>query len=107
MAPAPVFAIIFTPQTRQHLYAIDKKYHSLIRQSIEEQLKFEPNIKTRNRKPLEDSIEFNEVWEIRFGPDNRFRVLYEINADQSEVYILAIGIKRGNRLFVGGTEIEL
>jgi mRNA-degrading endonuclease RelE of RelBE toxin-antitoxin system len=107
MSSTPEFAIIFTPQTKQHLSVIDKKYHSLIQQAIQAQLQFEPNIETANKKSLEDSIEFTKAWEIRFGPNNRFRVLYEINEEQFEVYILAIGTKQRNRLFVGGKEIEL
>jgi hypothetical protein len=47
------------------------------------------------------------TWEIRFGPDNCFLVLYDIRPDDREVHILAVGEKRGNRLVVGGEEIEL
>ena len=46
-------------------------------------------------------------WEIRFGPDNRFRVLYDIDEDDHAVHILAIGEKVGNRLIVGGEEVKL
>jgi hypothetical protein len=45
--------------------------------------------------------------EIRFGPDNRFRVLYSIDAENKTVQILAIGEKERNRLIVGGEEVEL
>ena len=47
------------------------------------------------------------TWELRFGPDNRFRVFYRVERQAQEVHVLAIGVKRGNRLFIGGTEIEL
>src|SRR5216683_5253700 len=46
-------------------------------------------------------------WELRFGPDNRFRVLYGIDHERREVQIQAIGVKKGNRLFVAGEEVEL
>ena len=46
-------------------------------------------------------------WELRFGPDNRFRVFYEIDRENRTVYILAVGIKERNRLFIGGEEVEL
>ena len=39
------------------------------------------------------------------GPDNRFRVFYEIG--QGEVYILAIGVKERNRLIIGVEEVEI
>jgi hypothetical protein len=45
-------------------------------------------------------------WDLRCGPNNRFRVLYRI-ADTYEVYVLAVGIKDGNRLLIGGEEFEL
>jgi len=34
-------------------------------------------------------------------------VFYRTNPEEREVYILAIGVKRGNRLFIGGKEFEL
>lgn len=62
---------------------------------------------TRNRKPLRQPAAFDAEWELRFGPDNRFRVLYEIDAPVREVHVLAVGVKQGNRLFIGGEEVEL
>jgi len=41
------------------------------------------------------------------GPNNRFRVFYEVDQASREVFILAIGVKVGNRLFIGGEEFEL
>ena len=49
----------------------------------------------------------NSGFEIRFGPENRFRVLYDIDVERRAVRIVAIGEKDGNRLIVGGEEIEL
>jgi hypothetical protein len=40
-------------------------------------------------------------------PNNRFRVLYDIDEEQHTVQIVAIGEKEGNRLMVGGEEVEL
>jgi hypothetical protein len=61
---------------------------------------------TRNRKPLQPRAAFSATWEIRFGPDNRFRVLYDIVEGERAVQILAIGVKRSNRLVIGGEEID-
>jgi mRNA-degrading endonuclease RelE of RelBE toxin-antitoxin system len=91
----------------EHLKFISVKYRRLIRESIAEQLQFEPNIKTKNRKPLRQPAPFNAAWEIRLGPNNRFRVLYDIDEKRRVVQILAIGEKEGNRLFVGGEEFTL
>lgn len=92
--------------TKEHLRAIEAKYHSLIRAEIEEHLRFEPDKETRNRKPLRQPAPIEATWEIRFGPDNTFRVLYGIDEARHEVQIQAIGVKKGNQLLVAGEEIE-
>jgi hypothetical protein len=91
----------------EHVKSIDAKYDSLIRKNMEEQLLFEPNVETENRKPLRQPAPFAAQWEIRFGPDNSFRALYDIDEEQHAVQIVAIGEKKGNRLIVGGEEVEL
>ena len=90
-----------------HLQVIDRKYHLLIRRTIETQLQFEPNVETRNRKPLKRSVEAGADWELRFGPDNRFRVFYSVEQENRQVFILAIGIKRGNLLIIGREGVNL
>jgi mRNA-degrading endonuclease RelE of RelBE toxin-antitoxin system len=92
---------------KEHLRAIDTKYHALIRATIDEQLQFEPAVETRNRKPLQQPAAFAAQWEIRFGPANRFRVLYDVDEAEHQVLILAIGEKERERLLVGGKEIKL
>lgn len=88
------FAIVYAADVKQHLGAIDPKYHSLIRSQTEEQLLYQPAVETRNRKPLQRTMESGAEWELRLGPKNRFRVL------------VAIGVKERNRLTIGGEEVE-
>lgn len=107
MSPKRRFRLIYAPEVKQHLKAIERKYYALIRAEIEARLQFEPDVETRNRKPLLRSITFEAEWELRLGPNNRFRVFYTIDRDQGDVCILAIGVKERNRLFVGGEEVEL
>jgi hypothetical protein len=78
----------------------------LIQSEVEIQLLHEPDVETRNRKPMQRPIGFGEEWELRLGPQNRFRVFYQVDADKREVRILAVGVKAGNRLFIGGEEVE-
>ena len=99
------YRIAYDVEVRRHLATIDRKYHSLIRQTIE-QLSYQPNIETRNRKSLQRPTSIGADWELRCGPNNRFRVLYRI-AEPQEVAVLAVGIKDGNRLLIGGEEFEL
>jgi hypothetical protein len=85
------FALIYAPLVRKHLGAIDAKYDSLIRQKIEEQLTHEPDVETRNRKPVRQPAAFQAEWELRFGPNNRFRVFYQIDQEAREVRVVAWG----------------
>jgi len=107
MARKQPYDISYDEATRDHLRSIEAKYHSLIRKRIETQLTFEPAKETRNRKPLRQPAPFDATWELRFGPKNRFRVLYGTDEEHREVQIQAIGVKEGNRLLIGGEEVEL
>jgi hypothetical protein len=71
------------------------------------QLAFEPTTETRNRKPLKRPVVFMATWEIRFGPQNRFRAYYDVDLEQAIVAILAIGRKYRHRVVIGGEEIQL
>ncbi len=105
MTPKLTFEIIYAPIVREHLRAIDPKIYSMIRSEAENQLSFEPDVETKNRKPLKRSISIGAEWELRFGPGNSFRIFYKIREEIHQIHILAIGEKKGNRLFIGGKEI--
>src|SRR5438105_258838 len=98
MAKEPPFALVYAAAVKQHLQAIETKYHSLIRS--EAQLLFEPEVETRNRKPLQRPMTSGAQWELRLGPDNRFRVFYAVHPDRREVRVYAVGVKARNRLFI-------
>jgi len=70
-------------------------------------LSFEPELESKNRKPLQRPFEIGATWELRFGPANIFRVFYSVNHASHQVNILAIGIKRRNVLYIGGEEFKL
>ena len=106
MAKKQPFALIYHSEITGHL-AIEPQYHSLIRSAIEDQLRFEPETATRNRKQLERPIDLGARWELRLGPDNRFRVFYRVEAEARRVRILAIAVKERNRIFLAGEEVEL
>lgn len=101
------YTLIYAPITKIHLEVINRKYYSLIRKSIENYLQYDPDIETRNRKPLKRQVTFEAEWELRFGPDNRFRVFYDIDMGSHEIHILAIGEKVRDRLVIGRKEIKL
>lgn len=97
---------VYAPEVKQHLRSIEREHYAEIRDTIQEQLLFEPDAGSRNRKPLRKPAILEAQWELRFGPDNRFRVFYEIDRLERSVLILAIGVKDRNRLFIGGEEVE-
>jgi hypothetical protein len=74
MAKKVPFALRYADEVKEHLRAIESKHHSLIQSEIEQQLLFDPDVETRNRKPLTRPISFGADWEPRLGPKNRFRV---------------------------------
>ncbi len=107
MAKGPRFTLCFAPEAVEHLDGIEAKYHGLLRRKINELLTFTPTQETRNRKALEQPAPFGAGWELRCGPDNRFRVFYDVNVAAQEVNVLAIGRKDRSRLLIGGEEYQL
>ena len=107
MARPPKYTLKYAPEVYHHMEFIQTKHHRLIAAAIKQQLSYTPEVRTRNRKPLKEAAEFGATWEVRFGPSNSFRVFYEVDRDGRVVTILAIGVKEGNRLLIGGKEFEL
>jgi mRNA-degrading endonuclease RelE of RelBE toxin-antitoxin system len=103
-----VYAIVLTEAVREHLKHIAPKWHRDVQVAITERLTREPLAENRNRKPLRNPNLMGEhVWEIRFGPNNRFRVFYDVHEAERTVVVVAIGEKLKNKLFIAGEEIEL
>jgi mRNA-degrading endonuclease RelE of RelBE toxin-antitoxin system len=107
MARKRVYSLIYDPQVRDHIARIEKKYHSLIRKEIERRLRYEPEVETRNRKPLLRPSTLGSAWELRAGPENRFRIFYKVDCELWTVNILAIGVKIKERLYIAGKEFDL
>ena len=107
MAKGGRYELIYDREVWNHVSKIDRKYHSLIRREIKRQLAYLPDLEARNRKPLLRPSIFGPAWELRFGPENRFRVFYRTDREVRRVYILAVGVKIKERLYIGGKEFEL
>ncbi len=106
MPKQPRFTVTFAPEVIEHLDRIPLKHHGFLRDTIDEQLTYSPGTETRNRKPLEQPAPIDSSWELRCGPDNRFRVFYDVDTQARNVRVLAIGIKDRNRLLIGDEEYE-
>jgi mRNA-degrading endonuclease RelE of RelBE toxin-antitoxin system len=103
------FEIEYADIIREHLQFIDRKHHAAIRDAIVTHLQYQPIEETKNRKPLDPHID-QATWELRCGLQNRYRVLYDVKLEIVEeefslVRILAIGEKRGEKLYIAGKEV--
>jgi hypothetical protein len=105
--PSKRFRLVYDTEFVPQMRFIERKYHSLIRSTIEEQLVFEPDVETRNRKPLTRETDFGARWELRFGEKNELRVFYSVFPEKGEVHILAVGIKIRERLRIRGKVVKL
>jgi mRNA-degrading endonuclease RelE of RelBE toxin-antitoxin system len=96
------FEIKFTEEALDDLAAFRKYDQTLILDMVDRQLTHQPAFETRNRKRLRP----NRVseWEPRIG---RFRVFYDVLANDLLVKIVAVGYKEGSGLFLRGEEFEL
>jgi mRNA-degrading endonuclease RelE of RelBE toxin-antitoxin system len=71
----------------------------IILDGIEANLRYEPTVVTRNRKPLRpnDTAE----WELRI---DKYRVFYDVTDSVKIVSLEAVGLKIGNKIFFRGKE---
>jgi hypothetical protein len=87
----------------QHLRALTTKQQSIILDGVDTQLRYQPTLETRNRKPMRP----NPIapWELRLG---NLRVYYEVEKEpEAVVRVLAAGIKERARLRIGREVIDL
>jgi mRNA interferase RelE/StbE len=96
------YEIRFTPEAADQLRDLRKFQQVRIRDAIVRHLIDRPDEETKNKKQLNSQM--LTTHELRVGD---FRVFYDIISDTHEVVIAAIGIKRRNRLFIAGEEVEL
>ena len=97
------YRIQFTKSAEDHLAQLTARQQAIVLDSVRTQLRYEPLRETRNRKQLRPNP--FAPWELRVGFR---RVFYEVDAVESDlVNVLAIGIKRENRLIVSGKEIQI
>jgi mRNA-degrading endonuclease RelE of RelBE toxin-antitoxin system len=96
------YVIQFAESVKGQIRNLTAHQRAIVLDGIEEQLLHEPLRETRNRKLLRP----NPIapWELRLGD---LRVFYDVAPDLATVEILAVGLKRGNSLLIGGQEVKL
>jgi mRNA-degrading endonuclease RelE of RelBE toxin-antitoxin system len=100
------YIIEFAESIEQQLKEFPVNQRRLIMSMIKEQLSFEPLNETRNRKRLRANR--LAPWELRIGDVRVFyRVVTNDEPDKPDIVrILAVGRKKGNKLLIGGEEVE-
>ena len=100
--PTGPYTIEYTVEAWKHLAAIRAHERSAVTAAVDAQLLWQPNVPTRNRKPMRPNS--LSGWEMRVG---NLRVYYDVLDVERKVLIVAIGRKQGDRITIGGEEIEL
>jgi mRNA-degrading endonuclease RelE of RelBE toxin-antitoxin system len=99
--------IRYTPTARQHLCSFSASDRATLLDAVDDKLRHQPYVPTRHRKRMRPNP--LAPWELRVGD---YRVFYDVEvaaADSAEsvVVVLAIGLKVGKRVWIGGEEHEL
>jgi mRNA-degrading endonuclease RelE of RelBE toxin-antitoxin system len=97
------YEVEYSPETVDHLRALTARQQSIVLDMVDKQLKHQPTVETRNRKPMRPNP--LAPWELRIG---NLRVYYDVENDPEPiVFIRAVGIKERNQVRIGGEVIEL
>lgn len=97
------YRIEYSPDVENHLRALPAHQRSMVLDTIDVQLTYQPLVKTRQRKPMRPNP--LAPWELRIGD---LRVYYDVaQFPEAVVFIRAIGIKDHNIVRIGGQVIEL
>lgn len=97
-----MYQIEYTAQATEDLNWFSKREQKIILDGIDANLRYEPTVKTRNRKPTRPNAV--AAWELRIGD---FRVLYDVDEQVRIVEVERIGEKRGNRFFFRGQQEDI
>ena len=97
------YVIEYSPEAEDHMRWLTARQQTIVLDAVDRQLLNQPNVETRNRKPMRP----NPVapWELRIG---NLRVYYEVNDDpERTVVVLAVGIKDRDQVRIGRETVKL
>lgn len=103
MSKRQPFEIVYHEFVTECLDWVESRDIRSIRETIEEQLSWEPLTTTRNRKKMKKEAFGQDTWELRFAP---YRIIYETDADARIVTVLALGVKQREKFLVAGKELK-
>lgn len=97
------YAVTYSPETVEHMEALTARQRKSVLDGIDEQLRHQPTVETKNRKPMRANV--LAPWELRIG---ELRVYYEVQeVPEPEVLIRAIGVKERNQVRIANKVMEL
>ncbi|MBI4203363.1 MAG: hypothetical protein HY532_09660 [Chloroflexi bacterium] len=97
------YRIAYSPVAQTHLRNLSARQRAIIADSVRIQLANEPTVETLNRKPMRPNPLAR--WALRMG---ELRVYYEVMDDPEPVVLIkAVGVKRGNKVFIQDQEVAL
>jgi mRNA-degrading endonuclease RelE of RelBE toxin-antitoxin system len=97
------YRIDYSPVAEDHLRALTARQQAIVLDRVNAQLAYEPTVPTRNRKAMRPNR--LAPWELRLGD---LRVYYDVEEDpEAVVQVRAVGIKRRDRIEIGGELFEL
>ena len=95
--------IEYSPDAEDHLRRLKAYRQSIVLDKVEEPLRYQPTVETKHRKLMRPNP--LAPWELRIGD---LRVYYDVEEEpKPQVNIRAIGLKVGNRVYIGNQEIPL
>jgi mRNA interferase RelE/StbE len=102
--PRPLpYRIAYSPEALDHLGRLTARQRQIVLDAADKQLTHQPTTRTRNRKPLRPNTLAS--WELRVG---NLRVYYDtIEQGTPTTQVRAIGVKKRNKILIGGKEIDL
>ena len=97
------YRIEYTSVSEDHLRSLSARDRRRVLDDVDRNLRFDAATPARNRKRMRPNP--LAPWELRTGD---LRVYYDIELEpEPVVYINAVGLKLGNRVFIGGEELDL
>ncbi len=96
------YRIEYAPEAENHLRALTARQRAMVLDTVDKQLQYQPEVKTKNRKPLRPNL--LAPWELRI---ETLRVYYSVDELNLLVYIHAVGIKKRNQVWIGKEVIDL
>jgi len=97
------YAVKYSPETVQHMKALTARQRTSALDGVDEQLRDQPTVETKNRKPMRANA--LAPWELRIGD---LRVYYDVQeTPEREVLIRAIGVKERNQVRIANKVVKL